>query len=73
LKSFPYRDQATKAYQRAKPHTLAALRGILEITLEAILYVLDALKTLILRARQEPFIFLAAAATAAAPDFWTAG
>jgi len=63
LKPFPNRHQAKKAYNRAKPYIVAASRTIADLSVEATLYILDALKTLIIRARQEPFIFLAATAT----------
>jgi hypothetical protein len=64
LKSFPYRNHATKAYQSAKPFILIAAGGLWAGTVGSVLYILDALKALVLRARQEPFIFLAALATA---------
>jgi hypothetical protein len=63
LKAFPTRDKANKAYERAKTYAVAAWRGICAVSLGVVLYIFDALKTLIIRARQEPFIFVAAAAT----------
>lgn len=63
MKSFLNRNQAQKAYERAKPYIMATSRNIVDISVEVIICLFDALKTLIVRARQEPFIFLAAIAT----------
>jgi hypothetical protein len=63
LKSLFNKQKAEQAYRRAKPYAVTGARFTLNVLLTAAAYVLDALNNLRLRARQEPFIALAALAT----------
>jgi hypothetical protein len=63
LKSLLNKQKAKQAYRRARPYAVAGARLIWSALLSAVIYVLDALNNLRLRAREEPFIALAALAT----------
>src|SRR5882762_6331330 len=63
LKSFSGKEKANKTYDFAKPYFVMVMNFVWIISYGTAIYVFDALNTLRIQARKEPFIALAALAT----------
>ncbi len=59
VKTYSYREKAKSAYTKIRTCTALVITAIVT----AIVYIFDAFHNFIIKARTEPFIFLASAAT----------